>query len=196
MRKESGVLQISAIDADQWVSEHGDYLYRFALYRLNNKQAAEDLVQDTFLSALSGLKSYKADGSLRTWFISILKRKIIDYYRAQARQKDQTGEQYFEETAFAENGRWLEEKAPQDWGEHPERALNQNEFREILRRCISLLQKKMALAFTMKEIDELDSECICKELDISTSNLWVLLHRARARLRRCLEKNWFGKEKR
>lgn len=193
MQKETNLSQKQTVDANQWVNEHGDYLYRFALLRLNSKQAAEDLVQDTFLAALSALHEFKASSSLRTWFTSILKRKIIDHYRRQARRQEQSAEPGFEENAFAADGHWLENKAPLDWGAHPEQALNQNEFREILRMCISFLQKKMALAFTMKEIDETDSEHICKELDISASNLWVLLHRARARLRACLEKNWFGK---
>lgn len=192
MDENISISKEQTLNAELWVDEHGDYLFRYALLRLNNKQVAEDLVQDTFLSALASIQNFQAASSIRTWFVSILKRKIIDYYRKHSRTEDSDSEE-IEKSAFREDGHWIEESGPSDWGEHPEQELTQNEFREILRMCISYLQKRMALAFTMKEVDEIDSEQICKDLGISASNLWVLLHRARARLRECLEINWFGK---
>ena len=194
MSKRASAPAGKAVDAEAWVDDHGDFLFRYALLRLNNRQVAEDLVQDTFLAALSSIQKFKADSSLRTWFVSILKRKIIDYYRKHAHEEE-TDSEGVGKKAFDQDGHWIEENGPLDWGAHPEQALNQNEFNKILRRCISYLKNKAALAFTMKEFDEMDSKAICKELKISSSNLWVLLHRARARLRECLESNWFGIKK-
>ncbi len=181
-----------ARDADRWVDEHSEYLYRYAFYRLNNKQQAQDLVQDTFVSALGAYQNFKGKSSERTWFVSILKRKLIDYYRKSARKdayEVTPGED--SDSNFDSHGRWLDERAPADWGNHPEKAIHQNEFMKILHQCLSFLSTRAASVFMMKEIDEIESDMICKEMDISPSNLWVLLHRARTQLRSCLEAEWF-----
>ena len=176
---------------DLWVDLYGDYLFRYAQSRVNDSAMAEDLVQDTFLSALHSYANFDGKSSERTWFVSILKHKIIDHYRKQGRQA-----KYFESPDvskdFQENGFWKMDQAPGDWGEHPEEQLQQKEFILILRECLNALPKKIAAVFTLREMEGLDSTSICKELDITSSNLWVMLHRARHQLRKCLDINWFG----
>lgn len=188
MKKEKKLEQ----DAERWVDEHSEYLYRYAYFRLNNKQQAQDLVQDTFVSALRAYANFKGKSSERTWFVSILKRKLIDHYRKAAHKaQHETLPAEENPSNFDMNGRWLEERAPADWGNHPEKAIRQNEFMRVLKKCLSFLSARSAAVFTMKEIDDLSTDVICNELEISTSNVWVLLHRARTRLRRCLETEWF-----
>ncbi|HGY54128.1 MAG TPA: sigma-70 family RNA polymerase sigma factor [Caldithrix abyssi] len=180
-----------------WVDEHGDFLYRYAYLRVNSKNLAEDLVQDTFLSALKSYDSFGQRSSIRTWLVSILRNKIIDHYRKTVRRKDIEVEtdpdhDFYEEGPMA--GRWREDRTPGDWDLHPGEALRQNEFMRILRQCLEILPERISSVFILREIDGQNSEEICKELDISPSNLWVILHRARTQLRRCLERDWFGKK--
>ncbi|GAB4183767.1 MAG: RNA polymerase factor sigma-70 [Calditrichia bacterium] len=183
-----------AVCPEKWVEEHGDYLLRFAMVRVNNKQIAEDLVQDTFFSAIKKVDTFEGKSSVRTWLTAIIRRKIIDYYR----KKSTHMEEQLPESPFNVEGEmighWRSEFAPQEWQGNPEDAFNQKEFFLILRDCLSHLPDKIRAVFVMKELDQLDSEYICKEMNITSSNYWVLLHRARLGLRQCLEKNWFQSE--
>lgn len=179
---------------DQWVEQYGDFLYRYAYSRVNDITMAEDLVQETFLSALKSYDNFDSKSSERTWFVSILQHKIIDFYRKKSRTA-----KYFSEpiavddsTDYNEKGYWKMENAPADWGDHPEEAAEQNEFLLILHECIKALPKKIAAVFTLREMEDIDSKAICKELNITSSNLWVMMHRARNQLRKCLEINWFA----
>ncbi len=177
------------VNPDDWLEKYGDLLFRYAIIRVNDQTVAEDLVQETLLAALKAVSGFKQKSTLRTWLISILKHKIIDYYRASHR-KDEINITS-SKNAFQENGFWDLQKAPKDWGDHPEEAIEQKEFENILRQCISALPDRMAQVLSMRSFDGTEFEKICKILDISLSNVWVLLHRARAQLRRCLEENWF-----
>lgn len=182
---------------EEWVDKYGDYLFRFALLRLHDQQSAEDMVQETFLAALKGYDSFLGKSSERTWLVGILKRKIIDHYRKNSRFVSlKTEDEVKTLPDFIDNGkrqgRWRESFAPQSWEENPDNAMEQAEFRLVLQRCINGLTKKLGVLFTMREIDNKNTEEICKELNISASNLWVMLHRARTQLRRCLEINWFS----
>lgn len=183
---------------EAWVDDHGDYLFRIALLRVQDRRLAEDMVQETFLAALKARDSFEGRSSERTWMVSILKRKIIDHYRKNSRfaplDSDAAPPPDFNEYGDRQ-GRWKEGFAPVDWGENPLQSLEQNQFRESLQKCISRLRENMAAVFTLREIDGKSTEEICKELEISASNVWVLLHRARTDLRRCLEMNWFESDK-
>ena len=186
-----------ASSPEQWVEEHGDYLYRYAYLRVNNKGLAEDLVQDTFLSALKSYESFGQRSSIRTWLVSILRNKIIDHYRKAVRRKDVEVENDPEQDFYEEgpmSGRWKEDRAPADWNIHPEHSFQQSEFMHILHQCLEILPKRVSAVFVLRELEGQESDEICNELDISSSNLWVMLHRARTQLRRCLESNWFGKK--
>lgn len=185
-------------DTDNWVDEYGDYLYGIAILRVGEAQTAEDIVQDTFMAALKALDSFKGKSTERTWLVSIMKRKIIDFYRKNKRfvYFDLDGEVEalpdFEQTG-KQRGTWKPEYTPEDWHENPADLIEKREFQEVLQKCIRNLPENLGAVFSIREIDGWAAEDICKEFKISPSNLWVMLHRARTRLRRCLEKLWFTK---
>lgn len=188
----------SLSDPEKWVEEHGDYLFRCALLRVRDRVIAEDLVQETLLAALQARERFSGDSSERSWMIGILKHKIIDRFRKDIREhpaEDPEGmtDIFADDDTFDKDGHWrLDQTAPMDWPDHPGAVLERKQFWESLRRCVSKLPQNMAQVFTLRELDELESDAICAMLHISSSNLWVLLHRARKQLRLCLEVNFFG----
>ncbi len=186
------------LEPQLWVDRHGDYLYNYAIVRVNDPEKAGDLVQDTFLSGLRSRESFQGRSSERTWLISILKRKIIDTYRrnyssretsmSEYREEIRDGDYYGGEEPF--RGHWLEGRGPNSHSLMPEGELEQSELMRIIEKCISLLPPNLASVFIMKLIDETESDEVCKELGITPSNLWVMLHRARLKMRRCVESKW------
>jgi len=186
------------LEPQYWVERYGDYLFNYAVVRVNDQEKAEDLVQDTFLSALKAKDNFLGKSSERTWLISILKRKVIDLYRkryssresslAEYEQNISDGEFYRNEKPF--KGHWLDGKGPHSHSLMPEGELEQEELMEIIRLCISNLPSSLASVFVMKMIDESESAEICKEMGITSSNLWVMLHRARLKMRQCVESKW------
>lgn len=175
-----------------WVREHSDYLYNYALYKVNDSGAAEDLVQDTFMAGLKGKDSFKGNSSERTWLVSILKRKIIDYYRKTSVRKSGISTDF--SSPFNAQGdfqsHWSDDSAPGKWSFERTNNLEQEEFQQILEYCLSLLPPQWRDIFHLKIMEEIKGEEICKELDITASNLWVIIHRAKLKMRACLEKNW------
>jgi RNA polymerase sigma-70 factor (ECF subfamily) len=177
-----------------WLAEHGDYLYRYALVRLRDPYLAEDAVQETLLAALQG-SGYAGDSSPRTWLTGILKHKIIDHFRRAQREVPLEAPEEIAEEApgmdefFSEDGHWTE--PPQTWGD-PGGLLQQEQFLQALQECMDRLPKSQARLFLLREVIEEDNEEICKELDITPTNAWVMLYRARMGLRKCLEMNWLG----
>lgn len=178
----------------EWLVEHGDYLYRFALARVRDPHLAEDVVQETLIAAIQN-DSYAGKAAPRTWLTGILKHKIIDLMRRQMREQplesnDLPDTPGMDEFFADDDGHWLEK--PQFWAA-PEDELEQKQFLLILQQCMDRLPPKLARIFFMREVHENDNEEICKELEISTTNAWVMLYRARMGLRKCLELNWLGK---
>jgi len=176
---------------EDWVELHGDYLYRFALSRIKDPAIAEDLVQETFLAALQSRKNFKGLSSERTWLTAILKHKLADTYRRQSKEKplnDWELDTDAIDARFDQDGAW--KIRPKKWPDDPVKAYEQQEFMDILYRCLADLPRRLADAFIMREIEELSTDEICKVLDITATNTWVMLYRARMYLRGCLEKNW------
>lgn len=177
--------------AETWVDEYGDQLFRFAFVRVNDRICAEDLVQDTFLSAIKGYENFTHRSSEKSWLFSILKNKIIDFYRSKGRGSvDFYDNSETIDSLFTEPGKWAE--PVQQWIRTPEESLQDSEFREILRQCIEHLPETQRRVFSFRDLDGLSGEEICKILSLSSSNLWVLTHRARHSLRDCLTHNWLG----
>ena len=181
------------LEPSQWVEQHGDYLFNYCLKRVYSREIAEDLTQETFLAAYRSKDSFEGKSSERTWLVSILKRKIVDFYRKKAVQKEDPEVNF--ELPFYQSGRWNPGRVPGNWKKE-EKSLETKEFYDILAYCLSLLPEKWQSTFSLKVMEEISSEKICKELNISKSNLWVILHRARLKLRECLEENWFEKDER
>lgn len=174
-------------DPELWLKEHGDYLFRYARRRLFSDEQAEDAVQECLLAALSARRDFAGDSSERTWLTGILKHKIVDAIRKQAREVTAPGgddEQDDWESLFDQSGHWLE--TFRDWG-NPEAALEKSRLQRMLDECFRRLKPTLAQIFSLRELSGLSNEEICKELDISQTNAWVMLHRARLSLRECLD---------
>lgn len=180
----------AAIDPARWLNEHGDSLFRYALARVRRSDVAEDLVQETFLSALRNQAAFARNSSERTWLVGILKHKIVDHLRRQFRETptasladDECLKRLFDGT-----GHW--NGNPAKWT-NPAAALEDAEFWTILSRCIERLPESLAGVFVLRALDDIPSADVCAVLGISAANLHVILHRARLQLWRCLNVHWF-----
>ncbi len=182
-------------EADSWVNENSDLLFRFALHRVKDEAIAKDLVQDTFMAAWKSQDSFKGDASIKNWLFGILKNKIVDHYRKNAKHKtDQLIDfDRQEESFFNKNEHWKKDTRPQYWEPASDSELEQNEFYDVLGDCQKRLKEIQQAVFSLKYLDGLDSSEIVAVLGITESNYWVLMHRAKMQLRSCLEKNWFEK---
>jgi len=183
----------NTLSPDKWVDDYADYLYNYAVARVNNEAIAKDLVQETFFAGLKSAKNFEGKSTERTWLVSILKRKVIDYYRKINSKKGQAEVRMSFYDSGDNEGNWIEERVPQSWKNEAEHSIENNELKSQIDQCIDKLPEKYAMVFRMKTIQEFETEEICKELDITPSNLWVIIHRARTQLRNCMEKNWFNK---
>ncbi|TAD85737.1 MAG: sigma-70 family RNA polymerase sigma factor [Bacteroidetes bacterium] len=177
-----------------WVSTYSDALFAFAFKRLNDRSLSKDLIQDTFLSAWNNIDKFKGDASVKTWLFTILKNKLIDHYRHQSNRKviasisTQSNDAFFDATDH-----WQPQAYPKAWTEGTDALLENKAFFKVLWHCKEKLKSLQNSVFTMKYIDGFESEEICKELELSPSNYWILIHRAKLQLRACLEINWMEK---
>ena len=182
-------------DFEQQLVEQRSYLMRFARLQLRNDAWAEDAVSETLLAALAKPQAFEARSQLKTWLIGILKHKIIDSMRQRQREvtldsgSDDDNADPLEFMAFRADGHFAEK--PADWG-NPEQDLKSRQFFAILEACTDQLPAVQGRLFLMREWLEMSSEEICKELALTPTNLYVQLHRARLRLRECLDLNWFS----
>jgi RNA polymerase sigma-70 factor (ECF subfamily) len=181
------------IEFSQRVQALQPALLKYARLQLRNPAWAEDAVSETLLAALEKPQTFAGNSQLKTWLIGILKHKLVDQIRRNSRELSTTaasedGED-LDDLLFTADGHWRE--SPHDWG-NPEDALRQADFMKVLELCVEKLPGQQGRLFMMREWLELESDEICKELAITPTNLWVMLHRARLRLRECLQLNWFG----
>ena len=193
---EENLAEDPNLDPETWLDQYGDYLYRFALARIEDKAAAEDLVQETFLAALNGRKSFKGHSSVKTWLSAILKHKIVDYLRKKSREKVINDTDTITESVdgfFHRNGNW--KIRPEKWNMDPSKIYEQREFMGTFYKCLSELPDRLSKAFMLREMQGYSTKDICNDLQVSSTNSWVMLYRARMLLRRCLELFWFNKTK-
>jgi RNA polymerase sigma-70 factor (ECF subfamily) len=172
-----------------WLERHGDALYAFALARVRNRVAAEDLVQETLLAAYAGREGFRGDAAERTWLTGILRHKVLDFLRRRDREvplpPDMDAFADIEDTCFDARGHWQVEV--RDWA-RPERAHELDELRRVLNECIAALPERLGALFLLREVDGMETGALLEALEISSANnLWVMLSRARMRLRACLE---------
>lgn len=176
-------------------------MIKFATLQLSNSHAAEDAVQEALMGALKNAGSFAGRAALKTWVFAILRNKIADTLRQKMRtvnassllREDDEGEDFSE--LFDHRGHWQADERPATWGD-PHNALNQNQFWKVFEACLEGLPGNQARVFMMKEFVELETHEICTTVGITTTNLNVMLHRSRLRLRECLENNWFLKGER
>lgn len=184
------------LDPETWVDQYGDYLYRFALSRIKDQAVAEDLVQETFMAALRGRKNFKGRSAVKTWLSAILKHKIVDYLRKKTREHVINDTDTITETVdgfFHKNGSW--KIRPGKWNLDPSKVYEQREFMDTLFKCLSELPDRLSKIFMLREMEGYSTKEICNALEISSTNSWVMLYRARTFLRRCLERFWFNRIK-
>ncbi len=176
---------------NEWIKNYSDTFFNYVQKRVTDKTAVKDILQETFIAAWKNSSGFKKEAGEKTWLFSILKHKLIDYYRLQAKSLTQFSDTgYFFDSA----DHWTEEAGPQQW-QNVSESLEKKEFYAALNQCKSKMNRLQQIAFTMKYIDEHESDFICKVLQITPSNYWVIVHRCKLQLRQCLTENWFGEPK-
>jgi RNA polymerase sigma-70 factor (ECF subfamily) len=184
----------SHTDPDRWVDEHGDCLYHYALTRVRREEVAEDLVQETLLAAVRTQERFAGRSTERSWLVGILRNKICDYFRKLGRETNFSDLEFFSDEhseRFDADDYWIHERGPAEWKPEGEDAMRRAEFWQVLQAGLRSLPERIAIVFTMREIDDIPGKEICATLGISEANLWVMLHRARMALREYLEVNFF-----
>ncbi len=182
-----------ASDPDRWVDAHADRLFRYALTRLRRREDAEDAVQETLLAALQARRDFRGDSAELTWLTGILRHKIVDRIRLAVRAEANTSLSDGEEALWSGSMQhWV--NPPKFWSGDPAHLCEDEEFWQQVRNCFGALPERQAQVFALRTFDGLEAEDICKQTGVTATNLWVLLHRARLRLRACLEQSWFTPE--
>ena len=180
---------------ENWVHQFSDELYSWALYKTSSKETAEDLVQETFLAAFNKIESFQGKSQPKTWLFSILNNKVVDFYRLRARTTKNNfslmEESGFElsDGLFNTTENWVDKELNPIWEQEGE-LLDNPEFNLVMQNCIDDLPKNWKFAITSKYLTDNKTELICKELAITTSNYWQIIHRSRLLLKKCLETNW------
>lgn len=180
-------------DPKQWVDLYADDLYAYALKMIPDPSQAENLLQETFLAALQSRNSFKGNSSEKTWLISILRHKITDHIRRKYKEipvTDLAAEDASIDGFFDKISQALP-KSPGTWEIRPDQVLEKDDFWMAFEDCLKRLPPKTAEAFSLSEMEEMRSKEICKVLNVTATNLWSLLHRARVQLRQCLQTKWF-----
>ncbi len=173
-----------------WVNEFTNELYKWAYYKTSSAETAEDLVQETFLAAAEKLNTFKGNSSAKTWLYSILNHKIIDYYRKKV-NRPVAIERDIISTYFDEDGSWQKNRRPKAWQDEESHLLDDENFRQVLKKCLEALPEKWNTCVKLKYFTEKRGGDICQELGIAPTNFWQIVHRAKLQLRDCIENNWF-----
>lgn len=193
MTSENQKEDVDALEPEQWVDLYGDLMYRYALSRVSDTETAQDLVQEALVAAIQSFKRFKGQSSIKTWLVAILKRKIVDHYRRLGTRQPtadfDTMPDYIDRQ-FDDRGHWR--VRPNDWIVNPGVVYEQKEFLDVLFRCLAKIPDRLAEIFMLREFEGLETKAICAQLDISESNSWVMLYRARMHLRSCMEENWLS----
>ena len=179
--------------AERWLSQYGDYLYRYALSRVRDASQAEDLVQETLMTALQKTETFQGRSSEKTWLTGILRYRILDYFRHQSKDwRFPAAGNGPDQGWFDAEGHWNRtlKDAGMEWEPDPSCLLDRKEFMEVLHACIGQLPDKAAAVFVHRELEFQKTSTILDVLNISESNLWVLLHRARNMLKHCIQSKW------
>lgn len=178
------------LSPNSWVDQYANYLFNYAITRVSDAEIAKDLISETFLAGLKSKDNFKGDSTERTWLVSILKHKIIDHYR-KINSKKGKAEVRMDYTSDDQDGDWLEERVADQSDKTAEDDIENTELGLAIEDCLDSINEKQAQIFRMKTIKDYDTEAICNVFDITPSNLWVIIHRARKSLADCLDGSWF-----
>ena len=195
MKTENQTVTAPRTPPEQWVDAYGDYLYRYALLRLKDPSTAQDAVQETFLAGIRGLDQFDGRVDVKYWLRGILRNKIVDHIRKSVRDHpvdDTEGTAILDSFSFKAFG--IADRPARPWQFHPARDVEKTEFWEVFEHCIGKLSDSMRQAFVLKMLEGMPTGEICKVMGIQPNNLWVLNHRARNQLKRCMERNWDREE--
>lgn len=189
---EPGNKKSELVPAD-WLDEYGDYLYSYAISRVNSRDHAQDIVQETLLAAFRTHENFSGKSSVKTWLTTILRSKIVDYFRTKGAKIVVSYEDFHSPFKSEEpfKGHWTDSKTPQGWDVDAIAKIESKEFVTVLEQCMDALPENWRSVVSLKLLEDHKTDFICKELNISPSNLWVIIHRAKLKLRDCLEINWF-----
>jgi RNA polymerase sigma-70 factor (TIGR02943 family) len=174
----------------EWVETYTSDLYSWAFHKVSDPEMAKDLVQDTFLAAAEKIEGFRGDSTPKTWLFSILNYKIIDFYRKRVKQPVRMENQVFS-TFFDEEGSWKVANRPREWNDDESNLLDNVDFQGVLKKCLDALPEKWNTCVKLKYLMEKNGDEICQELDITPTNFWQIVHRAKLQLRNCVEENWF-----
>ena len=197
MSESSSKPEKNILNAERWLELYGDILFRYAFRYVKDKQTAEDIVSESLLAGLKAQTTFAGQSTEQTWLIGILNNKIMDYFRKSKREisfdeaaiiSDNIDEDFTQSGHDA--GSWKPNRRPAEWMVDTDDPLELKEFWLYLNKCIESLDIRLSMVFVLRELEEMDSKNICNVLSISTTNLRVMLYRARKQLRLCLEKNW------
>lgn len=177
----------------KWVTTYSDQLFSWALHKTGNREAAEDLVQDTFMAAVQSFEKFQGKSNPKTWLFGILNHKIMDYHRTRFKNATSSLDKDISALTFDEQGNWKPDQRPTEWTDDPKNFLDDPEFNVVLQKCMGKLPQGWFSAIQLKFMDEKNGEQICQELGITPTNFWQILHRAKVQLRKCLESGWFKK---
>lgn len=174
----------NTVHPEKWVDKYSDYLFNYAIVRVSDRENAKDLISETFYSALKSKDSFKGNSSERTWLISILKNKIIDYYRKINSSK---GKAEISMDLKSKEGKWLEERVADSNELSAQKMLENVELYDRVQQCLKKLDEKQVAIFRMKILEKIDTNSICKKFGVTPANVWVIVHRTRAYLAKCLD---------
>lgn len=174
-----------------WVNSFTEDLFSWAYHKVSDVELAKDLVQDTFLAASEKIDTFKGNSSPKTWLFSILNHKIIDFYRKKGNQSVNNDNISFTKY-FTADGSWHLDKQPESWEKDDEHLLDNTDFQLILKKCLEVLPDKWNTSIKLKYLMNKKSNDICEELNITQSNYWQIMHRAKLQLRDCIDINWFN----
>ncbi|MBA2331010.1 MAG: sigma-70 family RNA polymerase sigma factor [Flavisolibacter sp.] len=173
-----------------WVKLYTPDLYKYAISKVSDAVAAEDIVQNTFLSAFESFDNFQRKSQPKTWLFSILKHKVADFYRQKYKQIEYMPVKDPSDELFDKHGRLKAPCSSIEW-RMDEELLDDTEFLEALQHCIESLPAKMSAVVELKYLYETDSNIVCENLNISKTNFWQIMHRAKLLLKTCLENKWF-----
>lgn len=177
---------------EAWAREYGRDLLGWAIKQVQDRATAEDLVQETLLAAAERVESFQGGSHPRTWLIGILKNKIADHLRARVRSRQVvTGDLGAD---FDEQGHWKRGQGPMPWSESEPHLLDNEAFVRVFHECLSKLPPAWHACLVLKFLEHRDTDDICQELGLTTTNYWQIQHRAKLQLRRCLDAHWFRPE--